>query len=425
MTGGTGDLAARRAAVLGPAYRLFYSEPVEIVRGEGAWLWDEQGRRYLDGYNNVASVGHANPTVVEAISRQAGVLNTHTRYLHPLVVEYAERLVATMPASLDTVMFTCTGSEANDLALRLVTMATGRSGVIVTRTAYHGVTAAIAALSPSLGLGVGPHVRVVDPPVGGTTAEGERFARDVAAAAAELASVGHPVAALLVDSVLSSDGLVPDPVGFLDWAAREVRSAGGVFIADEVQAGFGRTGQMWGFERHGVEPDVVTLGKPMGNGHPVAGVALRRELAEPMAARTRYFNTFGGNPVSCAAGLAVLDVVAREGLVEHAARCGRRLVEFVRDVASRHDGVVEVRGVGLYVAVELASGEAASAVVDGMRERGVLIAATGPGGRVLKIRPPLVIDDSGVDLLVGALAESLAELGGLGARGGLGVNAGS
>jgi 4-aminobutyrate aminotransferase-like enzyme len=407
VTPSTPGLRARREAVLGPAYRLFYTDPIEIVRGEGAWLWDADGRRYLDGYNNVASVGHANPVVVEAISRQAAVLNTHTRYLHAGVVEYAERLTAMMPAALDTVMFTCTGSEANDLALRLVIEATGRTGVIVTRTAYHGVTAAIAAISPSLGMGVGEHVRVIDPPRGVQSQDGLRFAVEVAAAATELASAGHPVAALIVDTVLSSDGLIPEPVGFLAEAARAVRAAGGVFIADEVQAGFGRTGHLWGFDRHGVEPDAVTLGKPMGNGHPLAGVVIRRDLAEPMASRTRYFNTFGGNPVSSAAGQAVLDVIERDGLVARAGERGAHLLDGLRAGVGNAAGVVDVRGVGLYAAVELDSGEWAGHIVDRMRAAGVLIAATGPGGRILKIRPPLIIDVDQVDLLVGTVVECL------------------
>lgn len=428
------DLLARRRAVLGSAYRLFYDDPVEIVRGDGAWLWDASGRRYLDAYNNVAVVGHANPRVVSATAAQATLLNTHTRYLHPLIVEYAERLTALMPDQLDTVMLTCTGSEANDLALRLATSHTGSQGVVVTRTAYHGVTSAVAAVSPSLGVdGVGAHVRLVDPP---HSSEGpaatERFAGDVRAACADLASTGHGVAAMLVDSVLSSDGLIPGPMGFLAAAAHEIRSAGGLFIADEVQAGFGRTGHWWGLERHGVEPDIVTLGKPMGNGHPVAGVVLRREVEQPLASATRYFNTFGGNPVSCAAGLAVLDEIEDRGLIEHAGRMGSlldvRLREALGDgrgqVASGgeapSDGavgatepsreVVEIRSAGLFAAVEVTSRELAAAVVDECRRRGVLIAATGPGGRVLKLRPPLVIDADQVDLLVATLADSLHAL---------------
>ena len=207
--------------------------------------------------------------------------------------------------------------------------------------------------------------------------------------------------------MLSSDGLIPEPVGFLAEAARAVRAAGGVFIADEVQAGFGRTGHLWGFDRHGVEPDAVTLGKPMGNGHPLAGVVIRRDLAEPMASRTRYFNTFGGNPVSSAAGQAVLDVIEREGLVARAGERGAHLLDGLRAGAGNAAGVVDVRGVGLYAAVELDSGERAGRVVDRMRAAGVLIAATGPGGRILKIRPPLIIDVDQVELLVGTLVECL------------------
>ena len=368
-------LIARREAVLGPAYRLFYERPVHVVRGEGVWLYGPGGEAYLDVYNNVACVGHSHPRVVEAIARQAATLNTHTRYLTDLVVDYAERLAAILPPELGRLMFTCTGSEANDLALRIARARTGGTGVIVTANAYHGVTAAIAELSPSLGPAnpLGDHVRVV-PVVG--------FAAAVRAALADMQASGIRPAALLVDTIFSSDGVFDDVPDFGE-AVAAVRAAGGIFIADEVQAGFSRTGVAWGFQRHGLSPDLVTMGKPMGNGHPVAGVAARPEVVEAFGREVRYFNTFGGNPVSCAAGLAVLDVIRDEGLEANAREVGA----YLRERLAPFGGV---RGAGLFVGLQLESADEATRVVQALRERRVLISATGPRGDALKIRPPLV-----------------------------------
>ncbi|RYY69270.1 MAG: aminotransferase class III-fold pyridoxal phosphate-dependent enzyme, partial [Comamonadaceae bacterium] len=331
MTALSADIQAlmeRRARVLGPAYRLFYETPLHPVRGEGVWLYDADGKRYLDAYNNVASVGHCHPHVVEAIARQAGILNTHTRYLHEGVLDYAERLLATMPSELAHAMFTCTGSEANDLAMRIARAHTKAEGLIITRFAYHGVTSAIAAASPSLGkfVQLGDSVRTVPAPDSYRIAPsdmGPAFAAGVREAIADLKAKGMRPAALLVDTSFSSDGIFTDPPGFLLEAVEAVREAGGVFIADEVQAGLGRTGDaMWGFQRHGVVPDIVTMGKPLGAGHPLAGIAIHPAVLAAFGRECRYFNTFGGNPVSMAAGMAVLDVVEREGLVANAQRVG-------------------------------------------------------------------------------------------------------
>jgi 4-aminobutyrate aminotransferase-like enzyme len=413
-------LLDRRNRALGPAYRLFYRRPLHIVRGEGVWLFDAEGRRYLDAYNNVASLGHGRPEVVEAICTQARVLNTHTRYLHEAVVDYAEALLGTMPEGLRpgraNLMLTCTGSEANDLALRIAAAATGGTGVIVTRIAYHGVTAAVAACSPSLGQDnpLGPDVVTVAAPASGGDV-GARFAAGVRQALALMRDRGVRPAALMVDTIFSSDGVFADPPGFLQAAAEEVRKAGGLVIADEVQAGFARTGSaMWGFRRHGLTPDLVTLGKPMGNGHPVAGVVARAEAAEAFGGRVRYFNTFGGNPVSVAAAAAVLRVIRNEGLQANAARVGGRLREGLAQVAARRGGVLDVRGDGLFLGMELEGvGETpararAALAVDAMREAGVLISATGPRGNVLKIRPPLVLDEPQADLLIAAVDAALS-----------------
>ncbi len=414
----------RRQRLLGPAYRLFYDQPLHIVRGEGVWLYGPDGERYLDAYNNVASVGHSHPRVVQAIAAQAATLNTHTRYLHEGVLDYAERLLATFPAPLSQVIFTCTGSEANDLALRVARTHTGGTGVIVTQLAYHGVTAAVSAVSPSLGQSVplGLDTRAVaapdtyrhDPATLGTW-----FAAQVQGAIDDMVRHGIRPAALLVDTIFSSDGVYADPAGFLAPAVAAIRAAGGVFIADEVQAGFARTGSaMWGFQRHGLEPDIVTMGKPMGNGHPVAAMVARPDVLERFGRQSRYFNTFGGNPVSCAAAMAVLDVIQDEGLQANAARTGEYLRQGLRKLADRHDWIGDVRGDGLFIGVELVTDRAARTpakeathrFVNLMREQRVLLSATGLHGNVLKLRPQLPFGIEHADILLDTADQVLARL---------------
>jgi len=413
----TQALLDRRAKALGPAYRLFYETPLHPVRGEGVWLVDSDGKRYLDAYNNVASVGHCHPHVVAAIARQASVLNTHTRYLHEGVLDYAERLLATMPAALGHAMFTCTGSEANDLAMRIARSHTKAEGLIVTRFAYHGVTASIAQASPSLGkfVQIGDHVRTVAAPDSYHLAPdqiGAALANGVRGAIADLARKGIRPAALMVDTVFSSDGIYTDPPGFLTEAVDAIREAGGIFIADEVQAGLGRTGDaMWGFQRHAMVPDIVTMGKPLGAGHPLAGLSVRPEVLAAFGRECRYFNTFGGNPVAMAAGMAVMDVIEREDLVANAQRVGRYLRTGLSKLATRHALIGDVRGTGLFIGVELVTDRQTKApataetarVVNALRERGVLLSSTGEHANTLKIRPPLVFCEADADLLVDAL----------------------
>jgi 4-aminobutyrate aminotransferase-like enzyme len=420
------DLIERRARVLGPAYRLFYDEPLHLVRGEGVWLEAADGTRYLDAYNNVASVGHGHPHVVQAIARQAAQLNTHTRYLHEDILRYAERLLATMPPALGHAMFTCTGSEANDLALRIARSHTQATGLIVTEFAYHGVTAALAEASPSLGrsMKLGAHVRTVSAPDSYRIAPerlGAVFADGVRAAIGDLRAQGLRPAALLVDTVFSSDGIFTHPPGFLSEAVQAVRDEGGLFIADEVQPGLGRTGEtLWGFQRHGLVPDIVTMGKPMGNGHPLAGLTVQPRVLEAFGRECRYFNTFGGNPVSVAAGMAVLDVIEREDLVAHALRVGRHLQERLSALARAHALIGDVRGSGLFVAVEFVTDRdrrtpataEAKRIVNGLRDRCVLVGATGPQANALKIRPPLVFSEADADTLVEALADTLTAVAG-------------
>jgi 4-aminobutyrate aminotransferase-like enzyme len=414
------SLVARRQAAMGPAYRLFYETPVHLVRGDGVWLYDAQGEAYLDTYNNVASVGHCHPRVVEAMARQAAVFASHTRYLHEGILAYSERLLRYFPPELSHVMFTCTGSEANDLALRITEAHTGGTGIIVTENAYHGVTHAIAALSPSLGQGValGKAVRVVPAPdplrLEGDL--GQAFAAHVQAAVDDLIAAGIKPAALIVDTIFSSDGVLADPKGFLAPAVAAIRKAGGLFIADEVQLGFGRTGEaMWGFERHGLVPDIVTLGKPMGNGYPVAAVVMRPDLVAEFGTRARYFNTFGGNAVAAATANAVLDVIEDEGLMDNARIVGSYLREGLDDLAARHESLGPIRSAGLFVGAEIVAGGAplaadaayAANVVNRLREARVLISATGPRANVLKIRPPLVFSTENADLFLDRLDKAL------------------
>jgi len=420
------DMIARRQRLLGPAYRLFYANPVHVVRGEGVWLYDPEGQAYLDMYNNVASVGHCHPHVTAALSRQAATLNTHTRYLHDTVLDYAEKLLGHFPPELAHVMFTCTGSEANDLALRVAKAHTGGTGVIITRLAYHGTTTVTAELSPSLGRGMqlDEHVRTVSAPDayrGGALDIGEAFAAHVRAALDDMRTHGIRPAALLVDTIFSSDGVYADPPGFLAAAVAAIREAGGLFIADEVQPGFGRTGDaMWGFARHGLVPDIVTLGKPMGNGHPVAGMVARPEVLAEFGQRTRYFNTFGGNPVSAAVGMTVLEVIEGEGLVENARRVGNYLRDGLRMLGARHPIVGDVRGAGLFIGVELVrdprtkapATEETARLVNALRDRRVLISATGPDANILKIRPPLVFSKENADLFLSVMDDLLPGLSG-------------
>ena len=384
-------LVSRRSAALGPAYRLFYQKPVRVVRGEDVWLYGPTGEKYLDVYNNVVSVGHCHPHVVAAIARQAGTLCTHTRYLTAPVIDYAERLLGTMPAAIAHVMFTCSGSEANDLALRIARDFTQGEGIIITENAYHGTTQLTAALSPSLGAGVTHEhrARLIPAPLHGDAA---RFAADVACAVADLAKAGIKPCALLIDTIFTSDGVLADPAGLLAPAVETIRSAGGIFIADEVQPGFGRTGDgMWCFARHGVIPDMVTMGKPMGNGYPVAAVAMQARVVASFGTKSRYFNTFGGNTVAMAAANAVLDVIERQHLVQNAANVGKAFAAALRATP----GLGPVRSAGLMLGVDLTRNDGtpdparAARIVNRMRDLGVLISASGKTGHTLKIRPPL------------------------------------
>jgi 4-aminobutyrate aminotransferase-like enzyme len=420
-------LARRRERVLGSAMSpLTYDRPLHLVRGRGAWLYDAEGRAYLDCYNNVPVVGHSHPRVVEAIARQAATLNTNARYLHGAALELGERLTATMPDGLDTVMLVNSGSEANDLAWRLAAAATGGTGGLVTDFAYHGVTTVLADLSPEewkKDVAAPPNVETVPAPDGYRGRHRREdpnwttlYAEHVDEAVAALAVRGVRPAAMFVDSGFTSDGVLTPPAEYLQDAVRRWREAGGLFVADEVQSGFGRPGShLWGFAVHGVVPDVVTLGKPMGNGHPVAAVITRADIVDRFARETEWFSTFGGNPVACEASLAVLDVIEEELVQRNAATQGAWIHEALRELATRHELIGDVRSIGLLIGVELVRDRderepatvEAGVVLNAMREHGVLIGTTGRESNVLKVRPPLVITAEEAEVLVRTLDRAL------------------
>ena len=417
----TKALIERRSELLGPAYRLFYANPVEVCRGEGVLLYDSQGNEYLDAYNNVVSVGHAHPKIVDAVSKQLGKLCTHTRYIQEEILTYAETILPSFGGRIGHLMMTCTGSEANDLAMRIAKYCTGRNGIIVTSEAYHGNSDLTASFSPSMGENarLGAWVRRVDAPDSyrrEPSKLGEYMAAQVAAEIREFERRGEGLAAFIADSLFSSDGIYSDPVTVLAPVADVVRKAGGLFIADEVQSGFGRSGtHLWGYQRHGIDPDIVTMGKPMGNGYPVAGIAVAPDVVEEFGYDIRYFNTFGGNTVAVAAAQATLDVIQNEGLLANANSVGSYIRKGLATLAQRHEVIGDVRGAGLYIGVEMVkdrstkepNAETALAVVNGLRERRVLISATGFHSNILKIRPPLVFTKKHADRLLEELDAEL------------------
>src|SRR3954453_9004262 len=397
-------LARRRTDAPGGALtELTNDDAVHVVRGEGARLIDADGRRILDAYNNVPVLGHCHPRVSEAVVRQTRSLNINARYLYEPLVELAERLLASMPheARLDNAMIVNSGSEANDIAWRIAAGATGRSGAIVTHHAYHGVTAAMADLSPEeWPEGFGPaHVERIPHDAG---------SGEVAAAAARLEERRHPLAATFIDPAFTSDGIYPPTAARLGEIVSATREAGGLFVADEVQVGHGRSGEhLWSFAHLGVAPDFVILGKPMGNGYPVAAVVTRREIVEASGFAGRVFSTFGGNPVAAQAAIATLDAIDDERIIPHTQHIAELLRRRLEGLRRGRPAIVDVRGLGLLIGVELDGPERTNAVMNAMRDAGVLVGRTGPRNDVLKIRPPLVFDVEEADVLIAALDTAL------------------
>ncbi len=434
------SLLDHRRQRIGPSLSVAYDAPLKIVRGRGAYLYDHRGRPYLDLVNNVCHVGHCHPRVVEAGARQMAVLNTNTRYLYDGLTDYADRLCATLPEPLSVCYFVCSGSEANELALRLARAHTGRRGIVVLEGAYHGHTTALIDISPYKFLGAGgegkaePHVRIapmpdryrlpdglVDDAAGDLGEAYGETVRRVIEASQEATEPRDRVGAFLCESLLSCGGQIIPPPGYLAAAYRHTRAVGGVCIADEVQVGFGRVGShFWAFEPQGVVPDIVVLGKPIGNGHPLAAVITTPEIAASFANGMEFFSTFGGNPVSCAIGLAVLDVIEDEGLQEHARHLGRHAVERFRALLDRHPLIGDVRGQGLFLGIELVRDRAtqepaaaeATAIIQRLRHRGILLSTDGPLHNVLKIKPPMVLTEGDIDRTARELDRGLGELAG-------------
>lgn len=419
------NLVSRRARTFGPTSMLFYKRPLNLVRGEGVFLFDADGQRYLDTYNNVPSVGHCHPQVVEAVARQMATLNTHTRYLCDIVYTYAERLLATYPKEVSNIVLTCTGSESVDLALRIARNVTGGTGFIATANAYHGNTTTATEVSPSSASTEprNPAVFIVPAPDTYRQPNGaaeRKFVDDVKNALAAMQERGIRPAGMIADSMLSSDGVYPGRPGFLNEAAELVRKAGGFYIADEVQPGFARTGtHMWGFMRHGIVPDLAVMGKPMGNGYPIGGVAVKPALLEAFGTKCGYFNTFGGSPVAAAAGLAVLDILRDERLMENAHDTGSYLLAGLQALSQRHEAIGDVRGAGLYLGLEFVKdkssrtpdGDAATATINALRERNILGGTAGRFGNVWKIRPPLCFGREHADMLIDGLDAVLSKRG--------------
>ena len=417
----TKTLLDRRKASLGGGAPLFYDEPLQIVSGKGVWVEDAEGRRYLDVYNNVPHVGHCHPHVVDAICRQVGTLNLNTRYLHDYVVSYAERLARTVDFAPAAAMFTCTGTEANELALRMARFVTGKQGIIVSSFSYHGNSQLLASVTTAFSVpepfpDYARAVSVPDPFLDGANRSPEVLARDyankVAEAVASLEASGHGVAALLFDASFANEGLPRLVPHYLRQAVGHVRAAGGLFIADEVQGGFGRTGKtLWAHQAHGVVADFVTMGKPMGNGHPIAGVIAPLAIVEAFENAATYFNTFGGNPVSAAAGMAVLDVIERENLIDNARKLGAYVEQGLLALQERHSVIGDVRTRGMFFGLNLVEDRATKApathltkrLVNRMKDLGVLIGRIGPHDNILKMRPSMVFQKDHADILLDTL----------------------
>jgi 4-aminobutyrate aminotransferase-like enzyme/Ser/Thr protein kinase RdoA (MazF antagonist) len=425
------EIVKLRRELLLPNLSISYDKPIKFVRGEGVWLIDDGGRAYLDCFNNVCHIGHAHPAVVEAMARQAATLNTNTRYLHDNIVAYAERLTATLPKELTVAGFVNSGSEANSLALRMMRAHTGRENAIVLDWSYHGTTQELIDISPYKfrrkgGKGPKPHIHVAaipdsyrapaDWPV---EEHGTRFAESVAELIAAMQAKGEAPGFFIAESIPSVAGQVFLPEGYLQDVYRMVRAAGGVCIADEVQVGFGRVGShWWAFETQGVVPDIVTMGKPIGDGHPLAAVVTTREITDSFDNGMEYFNTFGGNPVSCAVGLAVLDVIEGQNLRENALTTGNYLMDAFRDMQNRYAVIGDVRGLGLFLGIELVTDrrtktpatDFARAVSNGARHRGVLMGTEGPHDNVLKMRPPMIFSKRDADHLIAVLEDTFADV---------------
>jgi 4-aminobutyrate aminotransferase-like enzyme len=420
-------LVQRRDQLLGSGAPLFYRDPVHIVRGEGAYLYDADGKQYVDMYNNVPCVGHANPTVVAAMQRQMSTLNVHSRYLHEGILDYAERLSGLHADKLESAVFACSGTEANEVAMSMAKVATGGTGFICTDAAYHGNSAQVGMLTHvPVGQSRNANVSAIAFPQKyraieeGLSDEAlcARYLDDVQAAIDGFDAAGIKLAGMLVCPLLANEGLPDIPEGFMRRAADLVRAAGGMFIVDEVQSGFCRTGSWWGYEVMGVTPDIVTMGKPMGNGLPLSGVMAPRQVVEQYRAKTRYFNTFASSPLQAAVGMAVLDEIEQNGLMQNVADVGQYLRDALGPLTQSYEPLAEVRGHGLFVGLEWVSDRQAKTpdrdgaidVVNAMKDKGFLMGNAGALGNMVKLRPPLVFGRKEADAFLTAFDEVMRAL---------------
>lgn len=419
----------KRLQFIGNAHYYAYEKPLHLVRGDGVWLYDTNGDRYLDAYNNVPHAGHCHPALNFAIAEQTSKLNTNTRYLYDVAADYAEKICSTLPTGLDTCYFVSSGSEANDLAWRLATHWSGNSGALVLENAYHGITDATYALSPAEYKSctksfshVGQFAAPDDyrgPWKRSDPDRGAHYAEYVSDAIQQLKTKGHQPAALYLDMIMSSDGVFTPPPGYLESVFPQVHRSGGLCIADEVQSGFGRTGKhMWGFEFGTATPDIVTLGKPIAGGYPMGLVITRKEIAETFSHQTDFFSTTGGNPVACAAALTMLQIVEQENLMQNADKVGKALADGLRSLSKKFSIIGDVRGSGLFIGVEIICGDdditpSASLtknIVNGLRNRRILVGSDGKHHNVLKIRPPMVFDNANTDFFLQMFDNVLTDL---------------
>jgi 4-aminobutyrate aminotransferase-like enzyme len=422
----TTSLLARRNRALGAGTPLFYEHPLHIVRGEGCYLYDFDGRRYVDMYNNVPCVGHANPRVVEAMANQQATLNVHSRYLHGAVVEFCERLAALHGPEIESVVLSCSGTEANEVALRMARFATGKRGILCTDATYHGNSDLVGSLSrlgrspsPNPSVRAFPFPEKLRPIESGLTDEAlcEAYLAKLDASIADLQASGEGVAAMIVCSILANEGLPDIPADFMARAAVKVREAGGLVIADEVQAGYARTGHWWGYEVTGFTPDIVVTGKPMGNGLPLAATAASRAVVETFRAKTRYFNTFASSPLQAAVGMAVLDEIEQRDLRGNVAAVGAALKAALSQRKGASEAIGDVRGHGLFIGVELVKPadnapdtDLAKRVINRLKDKGFLTSNAGAFANVVKIRPPLPLAQADAAAFLVAWDKTIAEL---------------
>ncbi len=419
------SLVQRRDRFLGTGAALFYDEPLHIVRGEGAYLYDSDGREYIDMYNNVPCVGHANPVVAEAMGRQQSTLNVHSRYLHEGIVDFAERLTGLMHDDIESTIFSCSGTEANEVALRMARFATGKRGIVCTDATYHGNSELVGSLtyvgrlkSESDDVRAFPFAEKYRPLVENVSEEalGEAYLARVRAAIEGVEQSGAGFAALIMCSLFANEGLPDIPAGFMKKAADMARAAGGLVIADEVQAGYARSGTWWGYDASGYTPDIVVTGKPMGNGLPLAATSASKMLVDTFRSKTRYFNTFASSPLQAAVGMAVLDEIEGRNLLSSVGSVGSWLKDELCRRAPACDYIGDVRGAGLFVGVEMVKdgktpdADRASNIGNRLKEKGFLTSNAGVFGNVLKVRPPLVFTRENAVAFLAAFDETLADI---------------